>query len=148
MVRIELRPSPRLAAVLVAAHLFAAAALAPLDLPWWFKLAGALVVCASLVRSLRCHALLRSRAAIMQVDLREGDRAAVRMRGGDWLKARVLGTTYVTPVVTILNVRLPGRRSARHVVLLSDSADEDTLRRARVALRWGYRNDPADASRA
>ena len=139
MVRVSLKPSRRLAALLICAHLAAAAALIPLDLSPWAKIAIAAAVAGSLWHALRLHALQRNAASVTELVLHAGDRAAVRVRSGDWVEGRVLGTTYVTPALVVLNLRLDGRRFARHVVILRDSTDAEALRRMRVLLRWAYR---------
>lgn len=140
MLRVQLRPSRRLALVLVTAHVCAAGTLIPLDVPLWSKVAGAIAVVASLVVSLRRHALLRSSGSVTAVELRGGDRAAVHLRTGACLDARILPTTYVSARLTVLNLRLPAHMLATHVVILADSADAESFRRLRVLLRWDYQS--------
>jgi toxin CptA len=41
------------------------------------------------------------------------------------------------PWLTVLNLKLPGKRLVRHVILLPDALDENEFRRLRVWLRWG-----------
>jgi toxin CptA len=54
-----------------------------------------------------------------------------------------LGTTYVTPYLTVLNLRGHGERGARHVTLLPDSLHAEDFRKLRVWLRW--KEDRANA---
>ena len=57
-------------------------------------------------------------------------------------QARVLGTSYVSPRLSVINLRLDGRMFARHMLIVSDNADAECFRRLRVLLRWGYRKAP------
>ena len=142
MLRVQLKPSAILATVFTAAHLAAVVCLVPLDLPLWSKLLITLPIAASLVHAL-CHtALLRSRTSPIALELRGADTAAVQIRDGQWHQARVLGTSYVSPRLSVINLRLDGRMFARHMLIVSDNADAECFRRLRVLLRWGYRKAP------
>lgn len=144
MLRVTLKRSRQLAAALTAAHAGAAITLVPLDVPIWGKLALTLLITASLGYTLRRHALLRSSDALMALELREGDSAAIKTGAEDWREARILGTTYVSPSLTVVNVRVPGLWRARHIVIVSDNADAESFRRLRVRLRWSYRQSPTE----
>lgn len=139
MLRVILKRSRKLVAVLTAAHAAAAMNLVPLDVPIWAKLALTLLIAASLGYTVRRYALLRSSAALTALELRENDSSAIRTGGENWQEARILGTTYVSPSLTVVNVRVPGGWRARHIVIVSDNVDAESFRRLRVQLRWGYR---------
>jgi hypothetical protein len=64
------------------------------------------------------------------------ERAAVRMRASAWHEAAVLRTSCVTPALTVINLRVEGARTPRHVLLISDNIRADDFRRIRVLLRW------------
>jgi len=53
---------------------------------------------------------------------------------GQQIEARLLPSTFVTPGLSVLNLRC-GRWRSRAMVLLPDSLDPDLLRRLRVRLR-------------
>ncbi len=143
MLRIAFKSSTILAAVLTGGHAAAGASLVPLDLPLLAKIALALLVGASLVHNLWRHAFLKSHGALVGLELGEQScRASVHTRGGDWHEARILGSTYVSPLVSVLNLRLDGHIITRHIVIVPDSADAEDFRRLRVRLRWGYRDEP------
>ncbi|MFM9912332.1 MAG: protein YgfX [Methylophilaceae bacterium] len=55
---------------------------------------------------------------------------------GDWLEAKVLGSSLVLPYLTVLNLKLPNGRWPLNVVLLRDSVDAESFRRLRVWLKW------------
>jgi toxin CptA len=139
MLRVALIPSSSLAVVLAIAHAAAGATLVPLDLPIWTKAALAIAVAASFVHALLRHALLRSPRSLHAIELGEEHEAAVQTRDGNWHEAQVLGTTYVSPLLTVINLRVRGCMLARHMLIVSDNADPDLYRQLRVWLRWGYR---------
>lgn len=141
MLRVILKPSAYLATALAAVHVAAAATLLPLDLPAWAKLALAITIAASLANALWRHAFLKARYALTGIELGEADRASVETRDGRWHDARVLPTTYVSPLLSVLNVRLEDRMFTRHMLIVADNVDADDFRRLRVRLRWGYRTD-------
>jgi toxin CptA len=138
MLRLHLKPSLYLAATLVAAHVGSALVLIPLGMPLWAKLTIAASIGASLAHTLWSRALLKSRASLVAVELRDIDGIAVQSRSGEWHEARLLGTSYVTPLLTVLNLKLEDRLFARHVVIVSDAAAAEDFRRLRVLLRWRY----------
>lgn len=138
MLRVSLRASRRLASVLVVAHTAAAATLIPLALALSAKLVCGMLVAVSLFVSLRRHALLSGSSAIREIELEAGEVAEVRNTAGEWRDARVLGSSYVSPALTVLNLRVGGSRFAWHVVIVPDSIDAETFRRLRVQLRWSY----------
>lgn len=145
MVRVSLKPSRYITAVLIAVHTAAAAVVWPLQMSEAAKVTLAAFLVASLAISLRRHALLKARGAIVQVVLKGADTVSVRTRDGSWREARILGTTYVSPVLTALNVKAEGFKLVRHIVLVPDNVDSEDFRKLRVALRWGLRDTVKDA---
>ena len=137
MLRITFRASRRLAAILVAVHVAAGATSMPLDVPLEIKLALAAAIVASLVHALWRYASLSSRSALVALELRDGGQTHVQTRDGEWHHARILGTSYVSPLLTVLNLKIDGRLLARHLVIASDMLDIEDFRALRVILRWG-----------
>ncbi|MGZ8230308.1 MAG: protein YgfX [Burkholderiales bacterium] len=138
MVRATLRPSYLLGAVLALVHVVAAAIVLTLEL----SLPGAaglnLAIAGSLLRAVFRDALLISKSSVRAIEVRDRTAAAVQRRDGVWREGRVLGTTYVTPALTVLNLKLPNERSRRHVLILPDSLDPEEFRALRVLLRWAH----------
>ena len=135
-VRIALGPSRILAAMLGVAHVTAFAVITIVTLPAWAKVLAGSIIAASCAWSI-CHAgLLRTAHAIIELVIGEGGRVSCRDRTGTWREARILGSSFVAPWLTVLNLRVEGLRLARHVVILPDNVDADTFRRLRVLLRW------------
>jgi toxin CptA len=139
MFRITLGSSRLLALALAAAHAAAAIALVPLDFPAWAKVLVVLLVAASLVHALRRHAWLSSAASVKAIELHEHDRVTLEVGDGTRHAARVLGTTYVTPRLCVMNLRIAERLFVRHAVIVADNVDPEDFRRLRVWLRWGCR---------
>jgi toxin CptA len=136
MVRAQLHPSRLLAASLLLVHLAAATTVLPLDVSPELKTSLLALVAASFAHTLRLHALLRSRHSIVELEIHDSERAAVRIRMAEWCDAKILGTSCVTPSLTTLNMRVIGSRTARHVMLLPDNVDPEEFRKIRVVLRW------------
>jgi toxin CptA len=135
MVRVHLKPSRYLAATFAVVHLAAGATLVPLDVPLGVKLVLMVLVAASLAHALWRHALLRGSRAVTAVEITDNATAAALDRSAEWRDVRILGTSYVTPWLTVLNLAQAGRRP-RHVLIVADNVDAEDFRKARVLLRW------------
>lgn len=131
-----LRPSRYLAALLIAAHGIALAALLPLAIPALVKTALAFLALCSATHYLRRTAWLAAPTASVALTL-EGDQILLTARNGKQLTVRILCDSLVTPWLTILNVLPQGARFAHSVVILPDSMDAESFRRLRVWLKWG-----------
>lgn len=136
MIRARLKPSCLLAAALLLVHAGAGATILPLDIPFEAKLALLSLVAFSLVRLVRHHALLRTPTAIVEIEVHDQARAAVRAGAGRWLDATILGTTCVTPMLTAINLKIEGKRLPVHTLLVADNVDAEAFRAIRVKLRW------------
>ena len=131
----KLQPSRYLAALLIAAHGITLAALFPLALPIWAKVALVSLILFSLMHHLRRDAWLSASSASMALAL-EGDRMALTTRGGEQLTGQVLRDSLVTPFLTVLNIMPQGARLAHSVIILPDSLDAESFRQLRVWLIW------------
>ena len=138
MLRTVLRRSRILTAAFACAHLIAGFALVPLDVPLAAKLLTSVAIVASLIHAVRRYAWLRSRTAIVALELKDRETANVQFKVGTWHEARVLGTSYVSPLLTVVNVRVKGGRFAKHVLIVRDNVDPDDFRQLRVILRWSH----------
>jgi toxin CptA len=134
-----LRPSYRLAALLLAAHAAAIGLLVTLPLPSWVMLIAAMALLGSMIHSVHRHALLRGRRAITTLAFSDRETIRVSLRDGSSHAGRVLGSSTIGTTLTLLNIALDGRRLPVHAVLLGDSLSADDFRRLRVWLRWGPR---------
>jgi toxin CptA len=145
MLRVLLKRSRYLTTVSMGVHIGAAATLIPLQLPLAARLAIALALGLSLAHSIWRFAWLRSHSSIVGLELTNREHGSIQFAQGAWCEARVLRTTYVTPVLTVVNVRVSGLRTLRHVIIVPDSIDADDFRKLRVMLRWAH---PKDAGMA
>ena len=136
MFTVRIKPSRCLAVLLAAAHLAASALLWPLALALWLKAAIAAALIVSLAFHLRRYALLAASASIVGIEIGEDGHCALQTRGGAQLEARLLGSSFVMPYLTVLNFKPAGSRIARHMTILPDSLGADEFRRLRVWLRW------------
>ena len=135
MLHVALKPSRYLSIGFTLAHTAAATVVPLLAVSFWIELGLLFAVAASLVRVLRRYAWLRSRDAITAIDIGEED-ATLYSRDGRYERVGVLGTTYVSAALTVLNLRLPGRQRARHVIVVPDNVEPESFRQLRVRLRW------------
>lgn len=133
---LELRPSLRLAVLLLTAHAGALALLLMLPLHVIAQAIAALAVLASAAWSIRHHALRRGPSAVRTLRFEDRERLQLRLGDGRWQGGRIAGSSTVGPLLCILNVE-HGVRAVRHVVIAGDALEADDLRRLRVWLRWG-----------
>lgn len=139
LLSITLRPSRRLAAALIAVHVAGVGLLLLLPLPTGLQAGAVIVLLASAAYTVSHHALRRSRRAITVLSFIDSEQVRLGQRNGNWQTGRVLGSSTVGTVLTVLNIALDGQRRNDHVVLLPDSLGFDDYRRLRVWLRWGPR---------
>jgi hypothetical protein len=133
--RIAVAPSALLAVGLGATHFAAATLLWLVPLPAEGKAALTLAIAASLVYLLARNALLHAPDSIVGLEARDGT-VLLQTRSGEWLEGDVLGSSYVSPRLTIVNFKLRGKRRVRHVILVVDNVDPREFRRFRTWLRW------------
>ena len=138
MLRVSLKRSRYLVAASACVHLAAIATLVPLQLPLTARLGIALAVTLSLAHSIRRFAWLRSPESIVAIELTDCEQGSMQSAAGLWCEGRVLPTTYVTPMLTVVNMRVNGSRRVRHALIVADNIDADDFRKLRVALRWAY----------
>ena len=141
-IRLALRPSRRLAAVLILAGVGACTTIALLPLQLWQKLVLALFIAAAAGYHVARDALLRTPQSIVALEVTSEGALRFQSRAETWADAEVRGDSFVTPWLTVLNLTEPDKRLARRAVLLSDSGDAEMFRRLRVWLRWGSQAGP------
>lgn len=138
MLRVSLRPSRRLALFMIAAHACALGISLTLRLPWWAIGLLATAIVASAVIHVRA-ALLKTVSSIVALEFADDCACKLETRRGELRDAAVLGSSFVAPYLTIINLRIEGRRFVRHAVLLPDSLDPNAFRELRVLLRWKWK---------
>jgi hypothetical protein len=129
--RLDLEPSPSLAAAIVALH--AAAALSVLSvLPGapGFLLAGALLALGALAAWAR--ALLRSEDSVRALEI-DGAKLALHLAGGAAREVEVAERRFVSRFLVALPIRRPARRT---ILVTRDMLGSDSFRALRVWALW------------
>jgi toxin CptA len=132
---IRIGPSRTLALLIAGMH-GAGGWFAWLALPAWLTGLLALPLLGSLWFYLRRDCLRTAPGSVVGFEIHPDCRCAVQTRHGDWLEARLLPSSFVAPYLTVLNLRVAGRRFPAHVTILPDAIDGEDFRRLRVLLRW------------
>jgi toxin CptA len=81
-------------------------------------------------------AALHATHSIITLELSEDGRIACQTRRGDWFDCELLGSSYVSPQMTVVNLRLQGSWRTRRVILVPDNVDPRDFRRLRIWMRW------------
>jgi toxin CptA len=137
---IHRKPSYRLAAILSLAHLAAAGLLWLLELPLGIKAIAAAALVFSLIYYLRQDALLTANDAVEFFELSGEMQCTLTTRSGESRGCSILGGTFVTPYLAVLNLKSSGKFFTSSVVILPDSIDAEEFRQLRVWLRWKWKN--------
>ena len=133
---LELGGSKRLSATLAAMHVFAGVMLGLSSLPWWLVGPAWTALAVSLAFYLRREGLRLAPTAIVSLSLHPDCRCEFQTRSGTQHQASLLGSSFVAPYLTVLNLKPSHGRLARHVVILPDAVDAERFRKLRVLLRW------------
>ena len=134
--RIAITPSVRLAMALCVLHLAAGGAAWLAPIPLWLKAVLTLAIAISLVYFLSRTAMLHAAEAVVALEIGDNGRMSFQTRQGKWRECELLGSSFVSPRLTILNLKLAGVRRVRHVVLVPDNVAAADFRRLRTWLRW------------
>lgn len=133
---ITVGPSRRLAGLLVGMHGFSAAMMWLAPLPHWLAALLMPVFIGSAWHTLRRDGLRTLRLSLVGLRLDADCRCEFQTRAGAWHEAALLGSSFVAPYLTVLNLKPAGRRFAQHLVILPDAVNVEDFRRLRVWLKW------------
>jgi toxin CptA len=134
--RIPVGPSVLIALAVGVVHLAGAGVLWLVAVPVAAKAVLMLAIAVSLIFFMARDAALHAPHSIVALELRERGEIACQTRRGEWLACEVLGSSYVSPRMTVINLRSLGWRRSRRVILVPDNVDPRDFRRLRVWLRW------------
>jgi toxin CptA len=134
--RLAISPSVRLAVALCLVHGLAAGLLWLVPIPALGKAALTLAIAISLVYLLARDALLHAAQAIVALEFDDGGSVFFQTRGGRRVECELLGSSYVSPSLTIVSMRPRDRARTRQVVLVEDNVEARDFRRLRTWLRW------------
>jgi hypothetical protein len=130
--RIELKPSPALAAAILGLHAAGAlSVLLALPTVTGFLLGGSLLALG--VAAAWSRALLRSKVSPRALEI-GGDEIVLHLAGGASLPVEVAKRRYVTRFMLALPIRRPLRRT---ILVTQDMLDSDSFRALRVWALWG-----------
>jgi len=133
---LRLGPSRFLAAMLGGAHVVAAAALWLAPITMVYALACSVALAMHLAWVMRRHAFRTDASALIELEVVDDGSVSVRTRAGVRRVCRVAGSSFVSPVLTVLNLRSETGRATHHVLVAADSVDTNGFRQLRVWLRW------------
>lgn len=134
--RIQVTPSVLIAIAVCAVHLAAAGVLWLVPIPVLGKAVMTFLVAVSLIYFMARDAALHAANSIVGLEMREDGRISCQIRSGEWLDCELLGSTYVSPHMTVVNLRPQGLLRTRRVILVPDNVDPRDFRRLRMWLRW------------
>lgn len=132
--RFNLNPSHRLAAFFLLIYAGALLSLVLSNAPWWLKISAVFLVVFHGYYTIRKYALLMHPKAIVQCALVEDDLWLLIDRAGEEKRVRLLGDSWQSRYMLILNFRLTEKRKRISIVLISDMLDAAMMRRLRVYL--------------
>ena len=133
--RLELKPSPLLAAALVVAHGAAAACLL-VAVPGSAGALAAAALAALGIIAARGRALLKGRGAVRALEL-GGPGLTVCLANGKRFAGEVAARRYVSRLVVIVSLKENARRRRRTLLVTPDMVGGDAFRRLRVWALWG-----------
>ena len=136
MLKIKLRRSGQMAAVLTVAHGAGIVFFAMVGLPLWARIAGAGILIVQWVFCMRRHALMLAADSPTGIEINSNNEFSLGMRSCEWRNYDVLGSTYVMPYLTVLQLQQKGGRAINRIALLPDSLQAEDFRKLRVWLRW------------
>ena len=136
-IRLVLKPSLCLAWILSSVSVAACLLCAWMPLPIWGKLLLILLIAGISIYLILRDALLALPWSWREISLNAKDEIVFTQNNDLSLHVEIQPSSVVMPLLTVLNVKPRGRLCSRSLVLLSDSADTDELRRWRAWLKWG-----------
>ena len=146
-IRLDFKPSYRLATILCVAALVVCLVLGSLAIPVWIKSIGIVIVLAACAYHV-LDALRRLPHSCRSLHMNAKGEWRLELHDGSVQDAVILPSSFVAPYLTVLNCSLTGRWSRYHLVILPDALDAESFRRLRVWLRWGYQASEAETADA
>jgi toxin CptA len=136
-IHLNLRPSILLATAIAGAFMMASLVLVLLPLNALLK--WPLIVLAAFAAgcAMRRDALLSSAHSVVHLSLSQASTLQLTYKDGRQAEVQVLGSSFVSPYLTVVNLQEIETRRRLHVLLLPDSAETNGFRQLRVWLRWG-----------
>lgn len=137
MLRFELGPSRTLTGILILVHGISIYLIGYFLHPWWVAVSLMILVLASGIRSVRIHGLKNHPSSIRALWAKEEGLWEIITAGGISYEAQLQAGSYVSPSLTVLNFRVPGRFQSINGVILPEGIEAEAFRQLRVWLKWG-----------
>ena len=102
---------------------------------WPIRMALGALLGWSLYRSLRIHAWRRGPSAIEAIELDGEGVVSVRLAGRDDWQVCQIRSRFVHPWLTLLSLKIEGRRWPVSLAMAADAVEPEPFRRWRVALK-------------
>lgn len=134
--RVQVKPSVLIAIAVSLVHLAAVGVLWLVPIPILGSMILTFVIAISLIFFMARDAALHAANSIVGLELGESGEIACQTRRGEWLDCELLGSSYVSPQITVVNLRPHGWWLTRRVILVPDNVDPRDFRRMRIWLRW------------
>ena len=131
---IEIGRSRLLIGILLLGHVGAAGMGVFVPTPPVFRLILVVLLALSLYYSLARYAFLSQPGAIVRLYLGAGNQWQACQRDGNRYEVRPLSSSFIHPLLVILNLKIAGNILPRSVILLPDAVSAVLLRRLRARL--------------
>ena len=132
---VNLQGSLQLAAILSVMHGGALVWIFLFALPWWLTLMATVVIGISLLFQLRRYLFMQGDRLVTALTWDGGDLWQLQRSPGEEVGATLLGSSFVTPWLIVLNFKTESSRLMWPVVVMSDSIDKVSYRRLTSKLR-------------
>ncbi len=137
---VKLKPSLQLTVILGFAHLSITCLLWVMTLSIFIKLLGTIFLLISMWLYSRYFALLLSAKSIVSFELSEAMLCTIKTRSGEHFDCKILGSSFVSPYLLILNLKPLDRFFVRNLIILNDAINTEKFRKLRVLLRWKWKS--------
>ncbi len=138
--QLVLKPSSRLAYILVLVSFFAIVLVVCLAFPLLCKAALLLMIMLATAYAIARDALLILPWSCHLLTLNKENEIVVSQKNGESFVVKVQPTSLVLPQLMVINMRIKGRVLSRNMIILADSADAEEARLWRVWLKWGLKD--------
>lgn len=136
MLKLAIKPSRRLSTWLWAGHVAAAVCVFIVAMPFWLKALLGVMLMLSLVYAVTYQAWRRWPSSVVALQFERDGNVIMAYRNGALREARVLGSSFVSPYLTIVLLKPHARWLAQAVVILPDAIEPALFRQLRVWLKW------------
>ena len=133
---IAVGPSRWLVVLLAGMHAFSSAMIWLAPLPHWLAVLLMPALLGSAWHTLRRDGFRALQHSLIALRIDEDCRCEFQNRTGEWHDAALLGSSFVSSYLTVLNLKPANGRLVKHLVVLPDAVSAEDFRRLRVWLKW------------